>query len=213
MRSPTFVEVARKDLAIELRTRSTLSFVLLFGVTSVFLFSAAGMSEGEFVPLLLLVFFFSGVLGLSISVLKEYDTGTIEGLKASPISMQDVVAGKMLFNAILVLIIQSVVFPVGYALFDVQGNFTLSFLTMLLANIAISVSVTSISPLASKARARELLMPVLLFPIVFPVLRSSIKAVELALDGKIAAEIDVFIAAYSLTLAMLAFMLAEHFSE
>ncbi len=213
MRSPAFVEVARKDLAIELRARSTLSFVLLFGVTSVFLFSAAGMGESEFVPLLLFVFFFSGVLGLSISVLKEYDAGTIEGLKASPISMQDVVAGKMLFNAILVLIVQSVVFPVGYALFDVQGNFALSFLTMLLANIAISVSVTSISPLASKARARELLMPVLLFPIVFPVLRSSIKAVELALDGKIAAEVDVFIAAYSLALAMLAFMLAEHFSE
>ncbi len=205
-----FLEVTKKDIKAELRSKSTLSLMMLFSLTAAFLFSAA-MLKGEelFAPLLLLISIFAGVLGYSISFLKEFDSETIEGLRASPLTAQQIVAGKTLFNLFLMLIVQSVLFPVCYALFDVSGDFVLSFAVFTVCNSALAITITALAPLASKSRARELLIPVMLFPVVFPIISSTIVALTAALNGTLEIATLTFVTAYAGMIVSISMLTAD----
>ncbi len=205
-----FIEVAKKDIRAEIRSKSTLSLMMLFSLTSAFLFSAAVKGEELFVPLLLLIFIFTGMLGYSISFLKEFDSETIEGLKASPLTPQQIVAGKMLFSLFLMLSVQIIIFPVCYALFDVSGNFALSFATFAICNSSIAITITALAPLASKSRARELLIPTLLFPVIFPIISSTLKAVSSALLGIFDFTSVAFLLAYTGIVVSISMLTADY---
>ncbi|WP_202318962.1 heme exporter protein CcmB [Archaeoglobus neptunius] len=183
------IEITKKDLRIEFRTKSSLSLMLLFSLTAAFLFSAAIPDpEKLFSPLLLIIFFLTGILGYSTSLLKEVDTETIEGLKASPITPQQIMIGKMVFNLIIMFIVQIFIFPICYALFDVSGNFLLAFLVFVICNSALAITITALSPLLSHSRSREILLPVLVFPVIFPIISLTVSLTDLALSG----EIDIY---------------------
>jgi heme exporter protein B len=205
-----FIEVAKKDLKAELRTKASVSIMLLFSLTAAFLFSAA-ISEPEkiFSSLLLIIFFLTGMLGYSASFLREYDAETIEGLKASPLTPQEILAGKMVFNLILMLSVQIIVFPICFALFDVSGNFGLAFITFTICNSALSITITSISPLLAHSRAREMLLPVVLFPIIFPLISSTVEVVDGALTGYLNFSRILFVAAYAGIIATLSMITAD----
>ncbi len=206
-----FLEVTKKDLKAEIRSKSVLSLMLLFSLTSAFLFSAATLRGREvFAPLLFVVFIFTGVLGYSISFLKEFDSETIEGLKASPLTPQEIIVGKMLFSLFLMFMVQFVVFPVCFALFNIQGNFLLSFTVFTICNSSLAIVITALAPLSSQSRARELLLPTLLFPIVFPIISSTIKAVNAAISGSIAFDSIVFILAYTGIIISLSMLTSEY---
>lgn len=204
-----FIEVAKKDLKSELRTKSSIGVMLLFSLTAAFLFSAAVPEpSGIFSPLVLLIFLLTGILGYSSSFLKEFDSETIEGLKASPLTPQEILAGKVVFNLFLMFSIQLLIFPICYALFDVSGNFFLAFLVFTFCNASMSVTITAISPLLSHSRAREMLLPVVLFPVIFPLISSTISALESALLNAVDIGSMLFIAAYAgiiLSLSMMVF--------
>ncbi len=205
-----FIEVAKKDLKAELRTKSSISIMLLFSLTAAFLFSAAISEPGKiFSPLLLIVFFLTGMLGYSASFLREYDAETIEGLKASPLTPYEIVAGKMIFNLILMLSVQVIVFPVCFALFDVSGNFVLAFTTFTICNSALSLAITSISPLLAHSRAREMLLPVVLFPVIFPLISSTVVVLDGALSGMLDTSRILFVVSYSGIIVSLSMITAE----
>jgi heme exporter protein B len=187
--------------------------MLLFSLTSAFLFSASiphTILKDLFAPLLLLIFLFVGVLGYSISFLKEFDSETIEGLKSSPLKPQDIIAGKIIFNLILMLAVQSVVVPICFALFDVSGNFILAFLVFSVCNASLAVSISAIAPLVSHSKARELLMPVMLFPLVYPIISSTISAVNSALLGVVEFGAVAFVAAYTGIIISVAMLVADY---
>ncbi|WP_290597354.1 MULTISPECIES: heme exporter protein CcmB [unclassified Archaeoglobus] len=204
------LELAKKDLKLEFRTKSSLSLMLLFSLTSAFLFSAAISDPEEiFSSLLLLIFLLTGILGYSTSFLKEFDSETIEGLKASPLTPQQIVAGKIVFNIILMFTVQSIIFPVCYALFDVSGNFGLSFIVFTACNASIAVAITALSPLLSQSRSREMLLPVVLFPIVFPLISSTVSLVNLALSGNIELSQILFVFAYTGIITSISMLTAD----
>jgi heme exporter protein B len=208
-----FLEVTKKDLLSELRSKTVVSLMLLFSLTSAFLFSVsvpAAILSKLLVPLLLVIFFFTGVLGYSISFLREFDTGTIEGLKSSPLSPQEIVLGKILFNVILMFSVQIPLLPICYALFDVEGDFFLLFAIFSICNTSLAVAISSIAPLASKSRARELLIPVLLFPISFPIIVSTVVAANAALSGVMDLTSTVFVAAYSGIILSISLLVSEY---
>ena len=205
-----FLELAKKDLRLELKNKSNISLMLLFSLTAAFLFSATITEPSRvFSPLLLIIFFLTGMLGYSVSFLKEYDSGTIEGLKASPLAPQEIVAGKMIFNLCLMLAIQTFIFPICYALFDVEGNFVLAFIVFAMCNAALSVTITSLSPLLAHSRAREMLLPVMLFPVIFPLINSTVVAVNAALEGILDLERLLFVVAYSGIISSLSMITAD----
>ncbi len=198
-----------KDIKLELRTKAGITLILLFSLTSSFLLSATIPQQDAFAPLLLLIFLLAGILGYSSSFLREFDFETIEGLKASPLTPQQVVLGKMLFNVLLVLLVQVFVFPVCYALFDVSGNFILAFLSFALCNSSIAITITALSPLLSHSRSREMLLTVLLFPVIFPLLTKTVSSVNSALAGNIDVSGLIFVVAYSAMILSLSLLTAD----
>ncbi len=198
-----------KDIKLELRTKAGITLILLFSLTSSFLLSATIPQQDAFAPLLLLIFLLAGILGYSSSFLREFDFETIEGLKASPATPQQVVLGKMLFNVLLVLLVQVFVFPVCYALFDVSGNFILAFLSFALCNSSIAITITALSPLLSHSRSREMLLTVLLFPVIFPLLTKTVSSVNSALAGNIDVSGLIFVVAYSAMILSLSLLTAD----
>lgn len=204
------VEVAKKDLNLELKNKTSISYMLLFAITSIFLFSIAGVKGESFIPALMLVLFFTNMLGLSMSFLREVDLETIEGLRASTLTIQQIILGKTIFNLILALVIFLVIYPLAYALFEVNGDFYLGFFAFLTVNFAVSIVVSSLSPLLAYSRARELLFPVMLFPILFPAMLVGVQFVTSALNGLIDHIKFYFIIFYVLALLFLSNLLAEH---
>ncbi|WP_456468631.1 heme exporter protein CcmB [Archaeoglobus sp.] len=204
------LELAKKDLKSEVRTKSSLSLMLLFSLTAAFLFSAAISNPKEiFSPLLLLIFLLTGILGYSTSFLKEFDSETIEGLKASPLTPQQIVAGKMLFNIALMFTVQVIIFPICYALFDVSGSFIHSFLVFAACNLSIALTITALSPLLSHSKSREMLLPVMLFPVIFPLISSTVSLVNLALTGSTDYYQLLFVAAYTGIILSISMLTAE----
>lgn len=199
-----------KDIKLELRAKSNTAIILLFSLSAAFLLSATIPHPTRiFVPLLLLIFLLAGILGYSSSFLREFDFETIEGLKASPLTPQQIVLGKTLFNILLILSVQIFIFPICYALFDVSGSFFLAFITFALCNSSMAITITALSPLLSHSKSREMLLTVLLFPLIFPLLTNTVRAVNSALLGGVDIYSLIFILAYSAMILSLSLFTAD----
>lgn len=114
-----FIEVTKKDIRSELRLKSILSLSLIFSITVSFLLSSA-VKEYSVIFLIIL---FTSLISLPLVYLKEFDFGTVEALKCSPLTSQEVQAAKHFSSILINLIILSVIYPICFALFDIEGNF------------------------------------------------------------------------------------------
>ncbi len=183
------LEVAKKDLRIEFRTKGTLNLMILFALVTSMMFSVSiPMSVAERVApsLLWLVFLFVGMLGYGRAFLREAETGTLEGLKMAPISPVSVLVGKVLYNIVLMLLMEAIVLPIFVGLFDLSvSNPLLMLLSVTLGNVGFVVVVSSLSILVIKSKTREMLLPILIFPVVFPVITSTIVAIRMSISGDI----------------------------
>jgi heme exporter protein B len=179
------LKIAKKDLLIEFRTKHTINFMLLFALLSILMFSYIVGAFIAAVPdigpgLLWLILIFSGMLGLSRAFTREKDLGTLEGLKLSPVSGTDILLGKVAYNFSLLVLIEVISFPIFLLFFNfpVAGSIALSFFYLTLGNLGFAVVGSAMSVLILNARARELLLPVILFPVLFPIIISSISALK-----------------------------------
>ncbi len=187
MRIKVVLALAKKDLKAELRTKHTVNFMFLFSFLSIIIFSRvledykyteAGMAVAP--GLLWLVFLYTGLLGIGRAFIKEKELGTLDGLKLTPLSSTEILMGKTLYNLILILVIQTIVFPLFIVFFDypVKGSFTLAYTILTLGNLSFIVVASSLSSLVLNARAKELLLPIIILPVVFPLVVTSISALS-----------------------------------
>jgi heme exporter protein B len=178
----------QKDFSSEIRTRYAINSLAMFIIVaiSVILFSVGSESISPVLTggLFWVVVFFSAMSGLSRVFVSEEERGTSLTLQliASPAT---VFTGKLVFNLVLVFAMNTVIAVLYSALFEefVLKNFTLFFLTFILGNIGLAVSSTIIAAIISKAGAKGTLYPVLSFPILLPLILTSVKLTEFALDG------------------------------
>ncbi|WP_456369667.1 heme exporter protein CcmB [Geoglobus sp.] len=179
-----FIEIARKDLKIEFRTKNTINFLFLFALLSIMLFSAT--IENPEPALLWVVFIFAGMLGYSRAFLREVETGTLDALRVSPVSPASILFGKILFNAVIMLILEIIIIPVFMAVFEMYPeNLTMAMVSITAGNLAFVIVSSSLSVLVIKSRARELLLPILMFPVVFPVILSTVQAFSMSISGNL----------------------------
>jgi heme exporter protein B len=181
----SIVTITKKDLTVEFRTRHTINFMLLFAFITLLMFSYIIGPYIYSVPavgpgLLWLVFLFTGMLGLSRAFMREKELGTLEGIKLSPIDAESILLGKTIYNVILIILVEVIVFPLFIVLFNfpVKGSIILAFSILTLGNIGFMIVGSIMSVLVMNAKARELLLPVILFPILFPIIIVSILALE-----------------------------------
>jgi heme exporter protein B len=178
----------KKDFSSEVRTRYAINALVMFIIIaiSVILFSVGDerITPGLTGGLLWVVIFFSAMSGLSRAFVSEEERGTALTLQliASPAT---VFSGKVLFNIILVFLMNIIITLLYSAFFDefIIRNFLLFLITFLLGNIGLAVSSTIIAAIIAKAGAKGTLYPVLSFPILLPLILTSVKLTLYSIDG------------------------------
>ncbi|HEX3036856.1 MAG TPA: heme exporter protein CcmB [Thermodesulfobacteriota bacterium] len=180
-----------KDLISELRTKELLTPMFTFALLTMVIFNFAFDLSAELVPIaapaiLWVAFTFAGVLGLGRSFALEKEGNTILGVLLTPTDRSLIFLGKMIGNVIFVFITALIIIPTFVLLFNYNlGNTLLPLLLVVLLGTIGFVSVgTLFSAIASNTRLREVLLPILLFPIIIPVIVSSVKLTGAILAGK-----------------------------
>jgi heme exporter protein B len=177
-----------KDFRSELRTRYAINALAMFIIVaiSVILFSVGNekISPSLTGGLFWVVIFFTAMSGLSRAFVSEEERGTSLTLQliASP---STVFSGKLIFNIILVFAMNTVIAVLYSAMFDafVIKNFALFLTSFVLGNIGLAVSSTIIAAIIAKAGAKGTLYPVLSFPILLPLILTSVQLTLFAFDG------------------------------
>jgi heme exporter protein B len=182
--------VLYKDLLIEWRTRARMTALLFFALATLLLFSFAlgpdvALLRRNAGGYLWLGILFASVLSLAESFRIETENLAMDGLRMAPVDARGVFLGKALGNTLMLWILSMVLLPVTIALYDVTilGSVWKLGGVMLLGCFGISAPGTVYAAMASSARARDVLLPLLLFPVLIPSLLASVKATGLMLNG------------------------------
>jgi heme exporter protein B len=179
-----------KDLLLEWRTRARLNALVFFALATLLLFSFAlgpdtKLLQRHAAGYLWLAILFSSVLSLAESFRVEQENACLDGLRLAPADARAIFLSKALGNALLLWLLAVLLFPVMAALYDVTVAQSAGPLALVLALgcLGISAPGTLYAAIAGHARARDVLLPLLLFPLVIPALLAAVKATSLVLQG------------------------------
>ena len=178
-----------KDILLELRTRELVLSVLVFGLLVAVIFNfaldvTAGRAAALAPGVLWVAYAFAGTLAMNRSFVREQEQGGLEGLLLSPVSRDAIFLGKALNSFIFMLLVELVLLPV----FAVLLGFPVFSLTMLaalfLATLGFAVVGTLFAAIAVQTRSRELMLPVLYFPVILPVIIGAVQLTTQAVGGE-----------------------------
>lgn len=180
--------ILRKDLAVEFRSRQLLTAMLVFSILVILIFNFALELDARLraevsAGVLWATFAFAGTLGLNRSMAIEKEHSSLDGLLLAPADRSAIYFGKTMANMVFMLVVELFTLPIYAVLYNVN-LFTPGFLiVIILGSWAYSTVGTLLAAMAAQARNRELLLPVLLFPILIPVLVAAVRASTGILDG------------------------------
>jgi heme exporter protein B len=170
-----------KDLTAEWRTRENLSAMLVFALLVILIFNFAleldiQAQESLSAGVLWTTFIFAGTIGLNRSLAAEKDRGCLDGLLLAPVDRSVIYFGKALSNLVFMILVEIIVLPVYSFLYQVPV-FNLGFLlVVLLGSIGYVAVGTLLATMVVQVRTRDILLPILLFPLTLPVVISAVKA-------------------------------------
>ncbi len=193
--------IAHKDLRSELRNREVLNAALSFSLAVLLMFSFAfdPNSNTEIRDLagglLWVVYLFAGVLVLNRSFARETANECLESLVASPVSGEAVFLGKTFANWILILVVELISLPIFGVFFDVswvpQAGPLLG--VFALGTWAFAAVGTTFGAVTANNRLRELMLPLLLFPICLPALIACVSLTWGIFDPEAVTELAVWV--------------------
>lgn len=177
-----------KDVVAELRTREMLSSMLVFALLVIVIFNFSFELRVENIVqvapgVLWVTFVFAGTLELNRSLALEMENDCLDGLFLAPMDRSAIYFGKMLGNLIFISAIEALMLPIFSVVFDLNLILPSLLLTIFLGTIGFAAVGTLLSAIAVNTRAREVMLPVLLFPILLPVVISVTKVTGGILDG------------------------------
>ena len=184
--------IAGKDLRGEFRNKEVLNAAVAFTLVVLLLFSfsfdpiinadARDLAGG----LLWVVYLFAAILILNRSFARETAGGCLDALVASPIPASAIFGGKLLANALLLLLIELLSLPVFGVFYDVAWIDKMGDLlpVLVLGTWGITAVGTIFSAVTAGNRLRELMLPLLVFPITLPVLMACVKLTTLIFTGE-----------------------------
>jgi heme exporter protein B len=177
-----------KDLTAEFRSRELLSAMLVFALLVILIFNFAldlDVRERSNVTagVLWVTFAFAGTLGLNRSMAVEKDRGCLDGLLLAPVDRTVIFFGKAIGNLIFMLIVEAIVLPLYSVLYNVNLFKPGLLVVVLLGSVGYVVVGTLLSSMTVQARTRDILLPILLFPVSIPVLVAAVKGSSAFLLG------------------------------
>lgn len=212
--------IARKDLTTEFRSKAGFNSVVSLGVTILILLGLALGPDAEAlrqaaVGAVWLAMLFSGVLAFNRSFQVELDSGALESLLQYPGPRWTIFAGKLLGNLTFVTLMVGIVVTVGVVLFGVRvpDGWPALIGVLALGIIGLVVLGTFYASMSSRSRAREVLLPLLLFPMLVPVLLAATTASKALLGADLMHEAGAWVrllAAYDVIFLTATFLAFEH---
>ncbi len=182
--------VALKDMTAERRTKANFNSVVFLAAMTLLLFGFALGPDAEALRqaaagVLWLTVLFSGVLAFNRSYELELENGALDALLMYPGDRRSLFVGKVLANLAFVLLVEVIIVPVAGVLYDIPllAPFPGLAGVFVLGTIGFVTLGTFYAAMASRVRAREVLLPLLLFPMLVPVLIASVEATGAILGG------------------------------
>lgn len=178
-----------KDIRAELRTKDIFSSMFVFALLAVIVFNFAFELR---VPSMRMVapgivwvaVSFAGTLGLNRAFVIEQDKGSLAGLLLAPVDRSAIYFGKMLGNLLFILVVEAILLPLVMVFFNLSLLTWEHLLAIFLGTFGFAAVGTIFSAIAVNTRAREVMLPILLFPVLLPVLIAGVKLTGGLLDGE-----------------------------
>ena len=185
----TVWQILRKDIQVEWRGRQGVPVMLVFSLLVVFLFNfslqllpelQAGLAAG----LLWITLAFASTLGLNRSVSLERESAALDGLLLAPVDRSAIYFGKALSNFGFTFLVALTLLPV-FSLFFQQNMFNLSLVLIIVLGVGAYTSLgTLLAALSIQTRTRDVLLPILLYPLALPILIAAVEASRGVLSGQ-----------------------------
>jgi heme exporter protein B len=186
----TALLVLRKDVAIEVKSREILYTTLLFAVSCVLVFAIAFVKEGE--PLvdaaagiLWIAIEFAGTLALGRTFERERYSETLRALLLAPASRASIYVGKMLGIVLLLAVAEALLVPLVAILFHAPLFAQAGLLAALLATGTIGFAAvgTLFAAMLVRARTRDVMLPILLYPMTVPIMIGGVRGTTALLQA------------------------------
>jgi heme exporter protein B len=186
----TALLVLRKDFTIEVRSREILYTTLLFAASCVLVFSIAFVKQGE--PLedaaagiLWIAIEFAGTIALGRTFERERYGETLRALLLAPASRAAIYVGKMLGILLLLAIVELVLVPLVTILFHAPLLAQPALLGALLAAGTVGFAAVGalFAAMLVRARSRDVMLPILLYPITIPVMIAGVRGTAALLQS------------------------------
>ncbi len=179
-----------KDLLLETRRRENLLSMFFFGLSLLFLFAFAFEVSSDNVSrmapgLLWLAFMFSGTLALGQLFQGDRENGCLDALRLAPLDRGAYYLAKVVFSFSLMALLEVLVLPLFGILFrlDLWRHLPDLLLYTLLGTLGFCVVGVLFAAMTLQARARALLLPVLLFPLMIPVVLGTVRTLQIILGA------------------------------
>lgn len=186
------LQIASKDLKVEMRAKHVLPAVGLFALLVVtvasFSFPTSGPGrEGVAAGMLWMAFLFASLLGMGRSFALEQEEACIEGLVASPAPSESIFLGKLLSNLAFTGLAEIGILPIFLVLLQLNPGkgIVLLIASTVLGTFAVVTIGTLLSAMAVNTRTREAILPVLAVPLAVPALIASVQSTQGALGGEV----------------------------
>jgi heme exporter protein B len=180
--------IVRKDLRAEMRSKETLSAMLVFALLAILIFSFAleldrAGREAAAAGVLWVTLVFAGTLGLGRSLGREKDEGCLDGLLLTPVDRSALYFGKLMGNFIFMTLIAIILLPLLTVLFNISFFVPMMPVVLLLGVLGYAGVGTLIASMSVYTRSREVLLPILLLPIALSILIPAVRATRGLLEG------------------------------
>lgn len=172
-----------KDLTSEMRSRENISSMFFFALIVILIFSFSFSMDQrtakELMPgIMWVAFVFTGIIGLGKSFTAELQNDCLENLQMNPIPRGAIYLGKLASNLLFMLIVEAILFPLFIIFFnlDVFEKIPLFVLVLTIGTLGVSAVGTLFSAMTVQIRAREVMLPILLLPLIVPVMIGAVEA-------------------------------------
>lgn len=178
-----FWAIVWKDLRCELRARQVWMAMGLFALLTIIVFNFAFDlrvdNQGAVAPgALWIAFVFASILGLGRTVAAEQEHGAMDRLLLCPVDRQVLFLAKLFGNLLLIVAVEVVALPIFAAIYNLPVLVPMMLPIAVLGTLGIAIVGTIFSAVAANTHAREMLLPLLVFPLIVPVVIGAVRATQ-----------------------------------
>jgi heme exporter protein B len=196
----TVLTLAEKDVRIELRSKemlySTFLFVLLCLFIFNFSFSINPLIVEKVAPgVIWVIIAFSGTISMNYLAHRDQDDRALEGLLLSGCSGLELYFAKFVTTLFFMVVIELLTIPFFIIFFNFAvGDWLLMFASILaLGSIGYAAVGTLFASMLTHTRLKELLLPVVFYPVIIPLLIAAVKATAAVFAGTVPKEIPLMV--------------------